>query len=64
MFHCNGRKIAARNLYRRVYCVLFMMLLAAGNVFAEDDPIVIDPNADFSVFKVFSDLWNFLTELV
>ncbi len=63
MFHDNLIRTSskARN---RIYCALITMLLAAGNVLAEDDLAELDPQSGFSIFGVFSNLWDFLTHLV
>ncbi len=53
-----------RRVTNRVYCVLITALLAAGNAFAEDDAIEIDPNGFTSYSGVFGKLWDFLVGLV
>ncbi len=55
MFHRKDRKIKSR-----ITCALFTMLLAAGNVFAEDDIIEIEPNG---VIGALNSLWQFLAGL-
>lgn len=63
MFRNDDRKTPTQNLHRRIYCALFMMLLAAGNVVAEDDVADLDPNGN-SVVGVFRDLWNYLVGMI
>ncbi len=56
MFHNHDRRIQSR-----IYCVLITALLAAGNVFAEDDVADLDP--DFMIPGVFRNLLDFLSGL-
>ncbi len=62
MFRSSLNRPAERNVRNRIYCTLCMMLLAAGNVRAEDDVVDADPNSP--VLGALLDLWDFLTGLV
>lgn len=63
MFLNNDHKTRMQHLYRRAYCASLVMLLAAGNVLGEDDPIEIDPNASHSILELINRLWRFLIGL-
>lgn len=63
MFQSNLFQIN-RDVKIQVYCVLFITLLAVGNVWAEDDVVDVDPNGNFTIFGVFRSLWEFLSGLM
>ncbi len=48
----------------RIYCVSFLALLAAGNVWAEDDLADFDPDGNIPILGLLRKLWDFLGGLV
>ena len=63
MFHDNLTVISQKTR-TRITCILCSTLLAASNLFAEDELAEYDPDRNFTILGWLRDLWHFLSGLM